>query len=203
MSSQMKIRQRRGQTQAHSQSIERAQCAANLTQAEDRLLQISDSPSVAGSSNFMAETSPETAMSSSDLTVHHLKPPSSYIAANWPLQNAALSPDGVDVAVAGRRGLALYSRRSSRWRLFGDVSHEKELAVHVSLLLTSVDTPEHAALWTLGLLIPVQDSSQYISFGPSGHLPTCMKCNAIRIYTLYVDVDTKQSNGCLSGHNAL
>ena len=70
-------------------------------------------------------------MSSSDLTVHHLKPPSSYVAANWPLQNAAMSPDGVDVAVAGRRGLALFSRRSSRWRLFGDVSHEKELAVHV------------------------------------------------------------------------
>ena len=41
---------------------------------------------------------------------------------NFPLRHAALSPDGDDVAVAGSRGLALYSRRSARWRLFGDVS---------------------------------------------------------------------------------
>ena len=61
-------------------------------------------------------------------------PPHQYIAANWPLQHAALSSDGVDIAVAGRRGLALFSRRSARWRLFGDVSQEKGLAVHVSTL---------------------------------------------------------------------
>lgn len=101
-------------------------------QAEDRLLQISDGPSTNGSSNFVSDSPVDTA--SSDLLVHHLKPPPSYIAANWPLQSAALSPDGVDVAVAGRRGLALFSRRSSRWRLFGDVSQEKGLAVHVSIL---------------------------------------------------------------------
>ena len=41
---------------------------------------------------------------------------------NFPLRHAALSPDGDDVAVAGSRGLALYSRRRARWRLFGDVS---------------------------------------------------------------------------------
>ena len=45
---------------------------------------------------------------------------------------AALSADGMDIAAAGRRGLALYSRRSGRWRLFGDVSQERDLAVHVS-----------------------------------------------------------------------
>ena len=67
----------------------------------------------------------------SDLDIRHLKPPASYVAANWPLVHAALSPDGVDIAVAGRRGLALYSRRSARWRLFGDVSHERDLTVHV------------------------------------------------------------------------
>ena len=111
------------------------QTIAALLQAEDRLLQISDSPSDATDSNFMSGTAPEASAGSSDLKVHHLKPPSSYVAANWPLQNAALSPDGVDIAVAGRRGLALYSRRSSHWRLFGDVSQEKELAVHVSTFL--------------------------------------------------------------------
>lgn len=104
-------------------------------QAEDRLLQISDDPRPAASSNSASGAEQEPAATSTELSVHHLKPPLSYVAANWPLQNAALSPDGVDIAVAGSRGLALYSRRSARWRLFGDVSHEKELTVHVSIEL--------------------------------------------------------------------
>ena len=49
-----------------------------------------------------------------------------YMLTNFPLRHAALSPDGDDVAVAGSRGLALYSRRSARWRLFGDVSQVLE-----------------------------------------------------------------------------
>ena len=54
------------------------------------------------------------------------------MAANFPLRHVALSADGDDVAVAGNRGVALYNRRSSRWRLFGDVSQEREIAVQVS-----------------------------------------------------------------------
>lgn len=57
-----------------------------------------------------------------------------YAAANWPLSHAALSADGADVAVAGTRGLAVYSRRSARWRLFGDVSQEREIAVQARAL---------------------------------------------------------------------
>jgi len=94
-------------------------------------LQISDNPQLTRDLSFESG-SREAASGTTDLSVHHLKPPAAYVAANWPLQHAALSPDGVDVAVAGKRGLALYSRRSARWRLFGDVSHEKELVVHVS-----------------------------------------------------------------------
>lgn len=63
--------------------------------------------------------------------VQHLRPPAAYLADNWPLRHAALSADGTDVAVAGARGLALYNRRSARWRLFGDVSQERCLAVKV------------------------------------------------------------------------
>jgi hypothetical protein len=63
--------------------------------------------------------------------VHHLRPPAAYLAANWPLRHAALSADGGDLAVAGRRGLALFARRSARWRLFGDISQERSLAVQV------------------------------------------------------------------------
>ena len=33
------------------------------------------------------------------------------MAANWPLTVASVSRDGLDIAVAGQRGLALYSRR--------------------------------------------------------------------------------------------
>lgn len=69
---------------------------------------------------------------SADLRVIHLRLPAPYLTANWPLSHAALSSDGMDIAVAGRYGLALYSRRSARWRLFGDVSQEREIAVHVS-----------------------------------------------------------------------
>ena len=67
------------------------------------------------------------------LMVQHLRPPAAYVGANWPLIQAAVSCDGMDVAVAGTRGLALYSRRSSRWRLFGDISQEREVAVQVRM----------------------------------------------------------------------
>ena len=73
-----------------------------------------------------------------DLGVVHLQLPAPYLAANWPLSHAALSADGMDIAVAGRHGLALYSRRSARWRLFGDVSQEREIAVHVAPALPLV-----------------------------------------------------------------
>ena len=101
-------------------------------QADDRLLQISDNMVMAGEFSYEPGTPSDAPASATDLTVHHLKPPPQYVSANWPLQHAALSPDGVDIAVAGTKGLALYSRRSARWRLFGDVSQEKELTVHVS-----------------------------------------------------------------------
>ncbi|KAI8472364.1 MAG: RIC1-domain-containing protein [Monoraphidium minutum] len=56
----------------------------------------------------------------SDLGVVHVPLPAGYAAANWPLVHAAASAAGGDVAVSGRRGLALYCRRAERWRLFGD-----------------------------------------------------------------------------------
>jgi hypothetical protein len=63
-----------------------------------------------------------------DLAVLHVPLPAGYVAANWPLVHAAVSPGGGDVAVSGRRGLAVYSRRGERWRLFGDVSQERRVA---------------------------------------------------------------------------
>jgi hypothetical protein len=54
------------------------------------------------------------ALSSSDLSVAHVPLPHSYISTNWPVTHAAVSGSGMDMAVAGRRGLALYSRASDR-----------------------------------------------------------------------------------------
>jgi hypothetical protein len=62
-----------------------------------------------------------------DLAVHHVLLPTAYLASNWPLSHAAVSANGLDIAVAGRQGLALYSRQAERWRLFGDVSQERRV----------------------------------------------------------------------------
>ena len=55
--------------------------------------------------------------------------PQSYAASAWPLRHVAVSADGLDIAAAGSRGLALFSRRTEHWRLFGDVYQERSFAV--------------------------------------------------------------------------
>lgn len=111
-------------------------------QADDRLLLITEGNEAAGgaAAGLAAGARRGAAESggggrappqAADLGVVHLRLPAQYLAANWPLSHAALSADGMDIAVSGRHGLALYSRRSARWRLFGDVSQEREIAVHV------------------------------------------------------------------------
>lgn len=103
-----------------------------LLQADDRLLLITEGaqPSTSGKGLQPSRRVAQAA----DLRVVHLRLPAAYLAASWPLMHAATSADGMDIAVAGRHGLALYSRRSGKWRLFGDVSQEREINVHVSQL---------------------------------------------------------------------
>ena len=43
--------------------------------------------------------------------------------------HAAISQDRQEIAVAGTRGLAVYSRRARRWRLFGDATQERLIRV--------------------------------------------------------------------------
>ncbi|GAX78137.1 hypothetical protein CEUSTIGMA_g5579.t1 [Chlamydomonas eustigma] len=62
-----------------------------------------------------------------DLTVSHIPVPLSYIGPNWPLLHTSVSTNGLHIAVAGLRGLALYSRAANKWRLFGDVSQERKI----------------------------------------------------------------------------
>jgi hypothetical protein len=48
-----------------------------------------------------------------DLTLQHIKLPQQYLEAAYPLMHAAISQDRQDIAVAGTRGLAVYSRAES------------------------------------------------------------------------------------------
>lgn len=56
----------------------------------------------------------------------HVPLPSLYMADNWPLRLAAVSSSDEGVAVAGRRGVSVWT--GLRWRLFGDRSQEQFLA---------------------------------------------------------------------------
>ena len=58
--------------------------------------------------------SPPQQPQGSELTLSHVPLPLSYIGPNWPLLHTAVSANGLDVAVAGQRGLALYSRASNK-----------------------------------------------------------------------------------------
>lgn len=92
---------------------------------------VSEAATGSPSSLFGPEPSESQQQAGPQLKVQHIRVPQQYISARYPLTHAAISPDGMDVAVAGIRGLGLYSRRSSRWRLFGDVSQEREILVQV------------------------------------------------------------------------
>ena len=100
-------------------------------QADDRLLVVSEAAGGSPSSLFGPDTADPQQQAGPRLGVQHIRIPQQYIAARYPLTHASISPDGMDIAVAGTRGLGLYSRRSSRWRLFGDVSQEREIMVQV------------------------------------------------------------------------
>ncbi len=39
----------------------------------------------------------------------------------------AISYDGNNIAVSGRRGFAIYNTITKRWKLFGDVKEEQEI----------------------------------------------------------------------------
>ncbi len=50
----------------------------------------------------------------SELQLTHLLLPPQYLAVNWPVRHVAVGATGADIAVAGRCGLALYSRAQDR-----------------------------------------------------------------------------------------
>ncbi|CAD0203292.1 unnamed protein product [Chrysodeixis includens] len=60
--------------------------------------------------------------------------PATYIATNWPLRYSAIDESGMNVCVAGRTGLALYSCAARRWKLFGNEAQEKDFVVAGGML---------------------------------------------------------------------
>ncbi|PSC67405.1 Quino amine beta chain-like RIC1-like guanyl-nucleotide exchange factor [Micractinium conductrix] len=104
-------------------------------QAADRLLLVTEArqavnpelrlPATPGSEASEAEA----AGVRPDLVLQHVKLPQQYVDTAYPLLHAAISQDRADVAVAGTQGLAVYSRRARRWRLFGDATQERSLTV--------------------------------------------------------------------------
>ncbi|KAI0067916.1 RIC1-domain-containing protein [Artomyces pyxidatus] len=64
----------------------------------------------------------------------HVKIPQPYLATNWPVRYATISPDGRLIAIAGRRGLCHYSSTSGRWKLFTDELQEQAFVVKGGLL---------------------------------------------------------------------
>eukprot|EP00884_Botryococcus_braunii_P016462 jgi/Botrbrau1/349/Bobra.110_2s0008.1 len=100
-----------------------------ILQAEDRVLLVTDRGEPARDGFRRMNGEGFIGGNNGGLTLHHLKPPPAYVAANWPLVHVAVSPDASDIAVAGLRGICLYSRRSGRWRMFGDISQERDISV--------------------------------------------------------------------------
>ncbi|KAI8463229.1 MAG: hypothetical protein J3K34DRAFT_462531 [Monoraphidium minutum] len=118
-------------------------CNHRVSQGADRILLITDTAPLAGRAlasgaaafgpagaggDSAAAAAAAAGGAANDLSVLHVPLPAGYAAANWPLVHAAASADGGDVAVSGRRGLAVFSVAAGRWRLFGDVSHERRVA---------------------------------------------------------------------------
>ncbi|CAL6358378.1 unnamed protein product [Bathycoccus prasinos] len=70
------------------------------------------------------------------LRCRHELLPSEYIATRFPARKIAISPDGLDIAVAGSRGFVTYSLTRKKWRMFRDVSKEKRIRVTKMAWLT-------------------------------------------------------------------
>ncbi|XP_053693851.1 guanine nucleotide exchange factor subunit Rich [Sabethes cyaneus] len=60
--------------------------------------------------------------------------PTAYTASNWPVRYSAIDFLGINIAVAGRTGVALYSFNSRKWKLFGNETQEKDFVVTGGLL---------------------------------------------------------------------
>ncbi|KAJ1983761.1 WD40 repeat protein [Dimargaris verticillata] len=64
------------------------------------------------------EPAPPSMAINPDLSWHVIAYPSMYLLGNWPIRYVTVDASGQYLAIAGRRGFALYSKPSHRWKLF-------------------------------------------------------------------------------------
>jgi hypothetical protein len=118
-----------------------------------------------------------------ELALRHAPLPPAYLDAAWPLRLAAASPDGADVAAAGARGLAVFSRAARRWRLFGDALQERALRVRAlawlpggALAAAALEGADDAAAAPALVLYPRRrlDAGALLARRPLPALPVAM-----------------------------
>ncbi|XP_014677395.1 PREDICTED: RAB6A-GEF complex partner protein 1-like, partial [Priapulus caudatus] len=104
-------------------------------QGEDRLL-INTGDTIMRSSVYTTRTrhlTPPPGRSDSLLVGnkhwHVIQIPMTYLGNNWPIRYAAVDSSGNYAAVAGRSGFAHYALYSRKWKLFGNVTQEKDVVV--------------------------------------------------------------------------
>ncbi|WVO14603.1 hypothetical protein L204_102239 [Cryptococcus depauperatus] len=117
-----------------------------------------------------------------------IKIPAAYIATNWPIRYASISPDGKLIAVAGRRGLTHYSASSGRWKLFPDEKQEQKFQVkggmvwfhHVLVVAVDFDRTHQLRLYSRDLDLSEILCSQNL---PSPILVMTLLDNSLLVYT--------------------
>lgn len=63
-----------------------------------------------------------------DVSWSHLQIPHEYLTDNWPVRFVSLSRSGEYIAIAGRRGIAVYNTLGKRWQLFGNRNQEQAIS---------------------------------------------------------------------------
>ncbi|KAJ2555200.1 WD40 repeat protein [Coemansia sp. RSA 1933] len=69
-----------------------------------------------------------------ELLWHVAQVPAEYMASNWPIRHVAVDDGGGSVAVAGARGVAVYSVETRRWRMLRSQQQEESLSCVGGLL---------------------------------------------------------------------
>ncbi|XP_024532297.1 RAB6A-GEF complex partner protein 1 [Selaginella moellendorffii] len=62
-----------------------------------------------------------------ELKLRHLMIPKTYISEGWPVRHVAINEDGSYLAIAGKQGVILYDVLMKRWRVFGDITQERQI----------------------------------------------------------------------------
>ncbi|XP_063962298.1 guanine nucleotide exchange factor subunit RIC1-like [Lytechinus pictus] len=60
---------------------------------------------------------------------HCIQIPQNYLDGNWPIRHASVDRTGHYIAVAGRYGLAHCSPSGKRWKIFGNITQERDMSV--------------------------------------------------------------------------